>query len=310
MSSLRKFRSLRPLFLSRLFRALYAFVRALRVPKAYADGHYYSPVVNPKELDQIPLWHEPPVCRGVDFNDKRHLEVLTEWFPRYIDDYDYDCPEHSTDDDDAVAGFYTQNSQFSWLDARTLFVFLRHLKPGRVIEVGSGYSSLLMADVNQRYLLGAMKLTCIEPYPRAFLKKGLPGIHSVLEKKVQEVPLDFFAQLEPGDILFIDSSHVAKTGSDVNYLYLQVLPELKPGVHIHIHDVFLPLEYPRDWVMGENRSWNEQYLVHALLMYSHGFRVSFGSSYAKYAFPDQVAKALAFPDARAFGGGSLWLERL
>jgi hypothetical protein len=119
-----------------------------------------------------------------------------------------------------------------------------------------------------------------------------------------------FDTLQAGDILFIDSSHVAKTGSDVNRLFFDVLPRLAPGVRIHIHDIFLPHEYPQEWVLQDNRSWNEQYLVRALLMYSVGFRVVFGCSYAYYRFPEDVARALALPSGRGFAGGSLWIERL
>jgi hypothetical protein len=111
------------------------------------------------------------------------------------------------------------------------------------------------------------------------------------------------------DVLFIDSSHVAKTGSDVNFLYFDVLPRLAKGVNVHVHDIFLPHDYPRHWVVDEKRSWNEQYLLRALLMYSSAFQVVFGCSYAFYAFPTLVQRALAFPDGRAFAGGSFWMRR-
>jgi hypothetical protein len=118
-----------------------------------------------------------------------------------------------------------------------------------------------------------------------------------------------FSILERGDILFIDSSHVAKTGSDVNYLYFEVLPRLASGVHMHIHDIHMPHEYSREWVIDENRSWNEQYLVRALLMFSNGFRVTFGCNFAHSKFPELVRQALKLPNGRSFGGGSLWIER-
>jgi len=122
--------------------------------------------------------------------------------------------------------------------------------------------------------------------------------------------VDPFTSLQAGDILFIDSSHVAKTGSDVNFLYFEVLPRLASGVRIHVHDILLPADYPKDWVLRENRSWNEQYVLRALLMYSTGFRVMFGCNYAFRGFPGLVAAALGDPNGPSFGGGSLWLERL
>ena len=95
----------------------------------------------------------------------------------------------------------------------------------------------------------------------------------------------------------------------MNHLYFEVLPRLRPGVRVHVHDIFLPHDYPPDWVLNENRSWNEQYLLRALLMYSTGFRIIFGCSYAFHRWPDKVKAALAHPKGHAFGGGSFWIER-
>jgi len=248
----------------------------------------------------------PPRIWGMDFNPAYHQKVLTDFFPRYLPAYDYPenpQPHHATHQ------FYTQNTQFSWLDARSLFVLLQAWRPTRMCEVGSGFSSLLAADVNHRFLNNAMELICIEPYPRDFFQHPVPGLSGLIEKKVQDVPLELFTQLDRGDTLFIDSSHVSKTGSDVNYLVFEVLPRLRPGVRIHFHDIFLPLEYPREWVLEENRSWNEQYLLRALLMYSTAFKVLFGCKYAETHCPDQVRTALNLPGGRIFGGGSFWIEK-
>jgi hypothetical protein len=277
---------------------------------AYPNGHFYSPVVDPKEiLSNAPnIWPaEIPQILGIDFNDSNHEVILKQWFPEHISKYNY--PELGGEDCDDRQ-FYTQNSQFSWLDARTLFVFLNKIKPARMVEVGSGWSSLLTADVNQRYLGGSCQFQCIEPFPRDFLKDGVVGLSELIVQKVQDTPLSVFEKLEEGDILFIDSSHVCKTGSDVNFLYFEVLPRLKPGVIIHVHDIFLPDEYLRDWVIGENRSWNEQYLLRALLMYSKSFEVLFGCKYAYRKFPELVTRALALESGIGFGGGSFWFRRI
>jgi predicted O-methyltransferase YrrM len=280
----------------------------LRSP--FAAGHFYSPIVDNVALSgqRDRIWPARPVVAAIDFNDAGHRRVLTEWFPRFLPEYDY--PEH-LDDGDSLASFYTQNSQFSWLDARALFVLLRAWKPKRIIEVGSGYSSLLIADVNRRFFDGGIEFTCIEPYPRAFLKRGVSGIAQLIERQVQQVPAADFQRLGPGDILFIDSSHVAKTGSDVNHLLFDVLPALAPGVRVHVHDIFLPHDYPEDWVLKENRSWNEQYVLRALLMYAAAtFRIEFGCAYAFHTFPDLVIAALAHPKGHGFGGGSFWFTKL
>jgi len=280
----------------------------LMVKLVHVPGHFYSPIVDPEELaDRTDeLWPPAPEIIGIKCNDEYHRRVLEEFFPEYIGNYDY--PEKSDVADVDLRHFYTQNSQFSWLDSRSLFVLLQAWQPNRIIEVGSGYSSILMADVNRRFLDGKTHITCIEPYPRPFLQDPEIGVSELIEEKVQDVPLERFDQLEAGDILFIDSSHVAKTGSDVNHLFFKILPRLAPGVRVHVHDIFLPNEYPRDWVLVENRSWNEQYLLKALLMYSTRFRMLFGCSYAFSRFPELVGKALNHPKGHAFAGGSFWFE--
>jgi hypothetical protein len=279
------------------------------IQSAHPNGHFYSPVVDPQSLvpEADTLWRPDPDVLGIDFNDASHLEILQQDFPAWFGAYEY--PEHLEESAD-LEQFYTQNSQFSWLDSRSLFVLLQKWQPRRVIEVGSGFSSLLIADVGRRLLDQPLDFTCIEPYPRAFLKNNPPGISRLLEARVQDIPLEEFAALEAGDILFIDSSHVSKTGSDVNYLYFEVMPRLKPGVHVHIHDIFLPLEYPREWVLDDNRSWNEQYIVRALMLYSSGFKVSFGCNYAFWKYPAEVIKALNLPGGAGFGGGSFWITRM
>ena len=292
----------------RLLRELRARTRVPGAPFV-PPGHFYSPLVDAQEIaaDRERLWPTKPVIEGVDWNDDGHRRILTETFPRFLPLYDY--PELLRDGPGLV-DFYTRNPQFSWLDSRALFVLLHAWRPRRVIEIGSGYSSLLIADVNRRWFGSGIHVTCIEPYPRAFLRNRIEGISRLIEDKVQRVPIDEFASLGAGDILFIDSSHVAKTGSDVNRIYFDVLPALAPGVRIHVHDIFLPHEYPQSWVVDENRSWNEQYLVRALLMYTKGFRVEFGCAYAFHAFPELVIRALAHPKGHGYGGGSLWLTKI
>jgi hypothetical protein len=269
------------------------------------DGHFYSPVVDAAAIAREAgrVWPEQPEVLGLDFDDRSHVALLTDAFPRFLPQFDYPA----VTDRSQPARYCLDNPQFAWLDARALFVMLRTLRPARMIEVGCGHSSLLTADVNTRWLAGGMEFTCIEPYPPAFLGQPIAGITRLLPQRVQDVPLAEFARLGAGDVLFIDSSHVAKTGSDVNHLYFEVVPRLQPGVVIHIHDIFLPDDYPKDWVLKERRSWNEQYLVRALLMWSKGLEVVFGCSYAMRRHTELVARALG---GTVMGGGSLWLRRI
>ncbi len=272
---------------------------------AFAAGHFYSPVVDPAELRarEQEIWDPLPIEEGspVDYRPAAQRELLAA-LGRYAPDYDTFLE---------LAGalprpaFVEPNGMFGGLDARVWFCLLRHFRPRRVVEIGSGYTSLLAAEVNRRVLDQSAELVCIDPYPPAFLAPPIPGLSELRAQPVQEVPLALFARLEAGDILFVDSSHVAKTGSDVNHIYFRILPVLERGVILHVHDIFLPGEYPRDWVLGEQRSWNEQYLVHALLSYSHGLEILFGCAFATRFFPELIRSTFG----RDCGGSSLWLRK-
>ena len=272
-------------------------------PSIFATGHFYSPVVDPSTLDHAHIWNNRSDLPGIDLRLQNHIDVLTKVFPRWIADYDY--PDAGNPD--TPAGFFNHNDQFSWLDARLLYVLMRELRPKRMLEIGSGFSTLLAADVVQRFV-PECKLRCIEPYPRDFLVAGIAGVKEVIQQRAQAVEPSVFEALQAGDILFIDSSHVCKTGSDVNYLFFEILPRMKPGTYIHVHDIFLPDDYPKQWVIHDNRSWNEQYLLRALLMYSNRFEVYFGAAYAAAHLGSYVVQALTRPDGYGMGGGSFWIR--
>jgi hypothetical protein len=132
-------------------------------------------------------------------------------------------------------------------------------------------------------------------------------LNSLIEKKVEDLDLDFFSQLGPGDILFIDSSHTVKIGGDVNYLFLEKLPRLKPGVIVHVHDIFIPFDYRRDWVMDEFRFWTEQYLLQAFLTFNSEFEVLIANSYLSHYHKEDLKTT--FPNSPWWGGGSFWMRR-
>ena len=145
-------------------------------------------------------------------------------------------------------------------------------------------------------------------FPREFLRRPDLQIDQLIVEKVQNVKLDLFLSLKVGDILFIDSSHVIRTGSDVQYLYLEILPRIPTEVLVHIHDIFLPAEYPKEWALEENRSWNEQYLLQALLAHSNKFSVFFGCCYAHYFLSESLSKALGRAGKPSYGGRSFWIK--
>src|SRR4029077_17078568 len=172
-------------------------------------------------------------------------------------------------------------------------------------EVGSGFSSLILGNAAARN--DSSGLICIEPFPRDFLRDGFPGLQSLIEKNVQNIGLEFFSQLDSRDILFIDSSHTVKIGGDVNYLFLEVLPRLKPGVIVHVHDIFLPRDYRRDWVMDEFRFWTEQYLLQAFLMFNSDFEVLMANSYLSHYYEEDLKAT--YPSLPSWDGGSFWMRR-
>lgn len=273
----------------------------------FPNGHFYSPVVDPDSVREraAEVWDGRDEVLGIDFDKENHRHLLQSVFPKWLESFDYPFEREDAVDAAGRLGFFLANDQFSNIDARTLFVFLREYRPRRVIEVGSGFSSLLMADVNRRFLDSATTLQCVEPYPRSFLREPEYGFELV-ESKVEHVPLRFFESLGEGDFLFIDSSHVSKTGSDVNYLMFEIVPRLPAGVLVHVHDIFLPADYPYEWVVTNNRSWNEQYVLQAYLMFNPKAKIVFGSSYAHQVLPAEAAAALG--EGVPTFGGSLWFR--
>jgi hypothetical protein len=274
-----------------------------RAGAPFPDGHFYSPVVSREEIwpRRESLWKDELTNPGIDYAPEKQRRFIDEDLREALKLYDYPAEKPGE------GRFYDTNPAFSWVDARSLFTMLLKHRPRRVIEIGAGYSTLLTADVNTRHLNGSISFTTIEPYPMPFLEQPIEGLRALHKRQVQSVPASYFADLSENDILFIDSSHVSKTGSDFNYLVFDVLPTLQRGVLIHFHDVFLPREYPPQWVFNEGRSWNEQYVLRALLIGSNMFEVEFGSSFAFYAFPELLREVLG---GRLFGGGSFWIRKI
>jgi hypothetical protein len=183
---------------------------------------------------------------------------------------------------------------------------VRHLRPSRILEVGSGFSTRLSALAALKN--GNTELICVEPSPDEALQRGFAGVSTLIKERVQDVDAELFNQLGDGDVLFVDSSHVSTIGSDVNYLLLDVLPRLNAGVVVHFHDVYLPFEFRKDWVLEELRFWNEQYLLHAFLAFNHDFEVVFGNNYMEHEFPREMRNI--FPSSPWWGGGSFWIRRV
>ena len=262
--------------------------------------HFYQPIPDIQSLPET-LWNRPSDLAGVEMNESTQLELLRNVFPKFRDEY-AQFPTTS-----AASGnqFYVYNRPFGRVDALVAYCMVRHFQPRLIVEVGSGFSSLILgraADKNK-----TSSLICIDPFPRDFVRKGFPGLQSLIEKNVQDIDVEFFSQLASGDILFIDSSHTVKIGGDVNYLFLEVLPRLRPGVLVHIHDIFLPFEYRRDWVLDECRFWTEQYLLQAFLAFNSAFEVLVANSYLKHYHEEDLK--VTFPGLDRWESGSFWMRR-
>lgn len=277
------------------------------VAQRFPPGHFYSPLPDTRELAwrSNTVWPDAPlVLPGVEWHAEEqvafcdHVLAKQERLLFALDEID-------------DRTYFTRNAQYPVLDAWVLEGMLRDARPRRMIEVGAGFSTRVTARVNRECFGSGMTFTCVEPYPIPGLA-DIPGVSEVRVEPVQNTPLELFDELGENDVLFIDTSHVAKAGSDVVWIYQQILPRLRPGVIVHLHDIFLPAEYPRGWVL-DGWGWNEQYVVAAFLAFNDAFRVRLGVHYLLLHEPDALRRAApGFREAEhaARGGAALWLQRV
>jgi predicted O-methyltransferase YrrM len=241
--------------------------------------------------------------------EESQLELLENFERNFKREYDGFRENKSAE----VQGFFLNNKGFLRVDAEILYSFVRYFKPKRIVEIGSGFSTYVTAqavEMNKGEDVGyECDFTAIEPYPRNFMKRGIPGLSRLVESKIQDVPWMEFTKLQKGDILFIDSTHVLKIGSDVQYEYLEIIPRLNPGVIIHVHDIFLPQDYPREWVMYKHWFFTEQYLLQAFLAFNGSFEVLWASNYMRINHPEALKKAFRSYEAVSLPPSSLWMKR-
>jgi hypothetical protein len=259
--------------------------------------HYYLPIPDQADLDAG--YHlAGSGLPGLDMNDAAGLELMEKVFPRYLAEFRERIPLTDGAEGDPKRIFLL-NGTFMAVDAHVYYALIRHFRPGRIVEVGGGRSSLLAGIACRTNLAesgGESRLEVIEPYPGEMFHGGFPGLSELLPVKLQEVPLDRFTSLREGDILFTDSSHVLRAGNDVQRLYLEIFPRLAPGVLVHVHDVSLPRPYPA--VYAENGwHWNEQYLLQAFLAFNSRFEVLWAGNHLLLRYPRKVTEA--FPELAA-----------
>lgn len=286
-------------------------VKAMREKLAFYDanlmvppGHFYSPLVNVSEIleaeENIFRKHRAP--EGIELNEEAQWQLMSSFAEYYKKLPFTESPVNRN-------RYYYNNSYFSYADAVFLFCMMLHHRPKRIIEVGSGFTSALMLDVNETFFDNVIDLTCIEPFPDMLQKLTRPTDRfTILQTPVQKVDLRLFNALQPGDFLFIDSTHVVKTGSDVLFEMFNILPLLVPGVIVHFHDIFYPFEYPRDWVVDLKRNWNEIYLLRAYLMYNQTFSILAFNTFLETTNPKWFEEHM--PLCLKNTGGSCWLKKI
>jgi hypothetical protein len=254
-----------------------------------------------RKLQERKHWGEPRYNKGLQIDEEKCLEFFSQTcapFKSAYEQFPRSAQPNTTE-------FYLHNNWFGPVDAKLLYSMVRSLRPREIVEVGSGFSTRLMRlAINDENL--QTRLTSIDPAPRVDIEKHAD---ECIRKPVEDLEAATIAdRLDAGDILFIDSSHLIKTGGDIPFLFLEVLPQLKQGVYIHIHDIFMPFDYPQGWVQ-EGRNWTEQYLVQSFLAYNSVFEIVWPASYMWQTRRQDLQKIVGTADDCPTPT-SLWLKRV
>ena len=275
--------------------------------EAYPRGHYYSPLPDIAAVRaQADLLFRRDIAPlpGIDLREDAQRQLLEELAAFYPE---FDWPEEQVPE----RRYYTSNGMFGFGSGFWLYAMLRRFRPRRVVEIGSGFSSALMLDTSERFLDGAVDFTFIDPFNERLLGLLRPAdAHRtrIIKDVVQNADLATFEALGTDDILFVDSSHVCKVGSDVNFIFNHVFPLLRPGVIVHIHDIYWPFEYPRHWIVDRGWAWNEAYLLRAFLQYNERFEIIQFNNFLACRFPDLIEELM--PKVLKSPGSSFWMRRV
>lgn len=264
-------------------------------------NHYYEPLFDSRNLSR-PL-NEPRQLPGIDWNDDEQLSVLQQF------DFNEELKQIPLEKAGEL-DFHINNPAFTSGDAEYFYNLIRLKKPSKIFEVGSGYSTLLAVkaikknqEENSAY---QCKHVCIEPYEMPWLEKT--GV-TVLRERVERVDKALFSQLGENDILFIDSSHIIRPQGDVLYEYLELLPTLKAGVIVHIHDIFSPRDYLKQWVVDEVKLWNEQYLLEAFLTGNREWKIIGALNYLHHSYYVEFKRTCPYLNEKR-EPGSFYIQKI
>jgi predicted O-methyltransferase YrrM len=288
------------------FKASEEYETHLRLRGPFPPGHYSSPIVDPAQAKRYSRFD-----RNIDAGETAGIriapqEMVKTWelLRRFIISTDFPYER------DPRCRYYLNNDMFGIGDAAVLRAMIFAVKPRQIIEIGSGFSSACLLDALDELGRGETMVTFIEPYPERLFSLLRPSDRQrcrIIERPIQEVQLELFDEAGPDDMVIIDSSHILKTGSDVNFELFEVMPRLKNGVLIHFHDVFYSFEYPEAWI-AEARSWNEIYALRAFLMYNQQFEILYFNSFFGSKYAELIEQT--YPRMLENPGGSLWLKKM
>ena len=278
----------------------------LMFPQSCPPGHFYSPIPSRADIErdkQRIFESRVQALQGIDLSEEEQLLLLAR-LGRHARQLSFtDAPKNGH-------RYYFLNDYFALGDATILATMLLEHRPRRYVEIGSGFSSALVLDIRDGFSLTNLECSFIEPSPdrlRKLLRPADVEQVSILQMRVQEVPDSVFRNLNLNDVLFIDSSHVVKVGSDLNDVLFRVLPVLRPGVLVHFHDVCWPFEYGSENVLS-GRSWNEAYFLRAFLSNNDAYEISLFGSWLQQCRPQEWRQS--FPNAEKSTASSLWLRKV
>lgn len=272
------------------------------------ERHFYDPL---PDLDNLPasLWAGPSDLPGVDLRVDEAVRFLDEELRLHIRDF---APPYTLDARRAgpTGRFYLWNGRYESVDAESLYGILRHVKPKKVLELGSGASSHVIDFARRANEVDGSPFEheIIDPYP---FENPMGPVAGAVPRRVRAEDLDpcEVEQLEDGDVLFVDTTHTVKTGGDVVHIVLNLFPRLRRGVWVQVHDIFLPYEYPREWVVHNRRAWAEQYMLQAFLAFNQTYEVVFPAQAVARLAPDLVKDVV--PSFRpGVSPGAFWMRRV
>lgn len=268
-------------------------------------GHFYSPIPSLEEIrkdEERIFGPSQPTLLGIELHESEQLKLLNE-FIQFYKEMPFG-PQKK-----AGVRYFFENEAYSYSDAIMLYCMIRYVCPKTIIEVGSGYSSCVILDTDELFFDNAIETVFIDPYPEVLMSLVDDNDRKKIKiraYRLQDIDLSEFDVLTSNDILFVDSTHVSKINSDVNYLFFEILPRLSSGVYIHFHDIFFPFEYPREWIY-EGRSWNEAYLLRAFLQYNNAFRIVLMNTFMENFHEDFFQNHM--PLCLKNRGGSIWIRK-